>query len=567
MPHSDPDTSPTPAHRHAAWNIWNNPIFRRYCQSRLRLRGMGITILLTVLVAGFLVAIAAAVRTRGDFSPVDSARGPIIPLLVVQGLILFVLGTAQVAGGMTAERDEGVIDYQRLIPMSPLAKVMGYLFGLPVREYVMFLATLPFMAWCLWQGEVSWRVWLPLYTAFFTSTLLYYLTGLVTGTVVRNRRWAFLISIGLVFALYTVIPQMSRFGLVFFKYLTTSPVFAEALPGILPKDAGAVVATVQRLLPTVKFFNLDFSETVFTLFTQGGLILTFLVSLCRKWRRDESHLLGKIWALGFFIWVQVLLLGNALPLIEPGNLFPSREFNRMMRLDPNWQPAVMEAMALSAIYGLLTLGMLHVISSMITPTVDRQIQGWRRARKLGHPRIPWLTDAGSGWWFSLAMALAGGVGWYIFTRAVVESRWFPGQVVPLQVLGYFTALLFGVGVGFQALLETRGGPVARLTAILVGVVPLMVGAVFCVIGETFYPIGVWVIGISPFSQPFYAAGSVLPISDLPDSIARAVPLAFKFWLLVFALGAGWLARDLLARRKTIAEASMQATGAEPIEGA
>ena len=29
---------------------------------------------------------------------------------------------AQVAGGMTAERDEGVIDYQRLIPMSPLAK-------------------------------------------------------------------------------------------------------------------------------------------------------------------------------------------------------------------------------------------------------------------------------------------------------------------------------------------------------------------------------------------------------------------------------------------------------------
>ena len=77
----------------------------------------------------------------------------------------------------------------------------------------------------------------------------------------------------------------------------------------------------------MKFFNLDFSEAVFTVFSQGGLILTFVVMLCRKWRRTESHLLGKLWATGFFIWIQILLLGNALPLIEPGNLFPSRAFS------------------------------------------------------------------------------------------------------------------------------------------------------------------------------------------------------------------------------------------------
>ncbi|MBJ7256074.1 MAG: hypothetical protein JHC69_04675, partial [Akkermansiaceae bacterium] len=120
----------------------------------------------------------------------DAARGAIIPLFIFQALILFVLGTAQVSGGMTAETDEGVIDYQRLIPMRPISKVLGYLFGLPIREYAMFFVTLPFTIWALWQGQVSPSVWVPLYVVFFSSSLTYHLTGLVTGTVVKNRRWA-----------------------------------------------------------------------------------------------------------------------------------------------------------------------------------------------------------------------------------------------------------------------------------------------------------------------------------------------------------------------------------------
>ena len=134
---------------HPAWRVWSNPLFLRYCRSRLRIRGLGVALLATVLVAGFLVAMSNSIGVRSHTNPIDAARGALIPLLVVQGIILFVLGTAQVAGGMTAERDEGVIDYQRLIPMTPLAKVVGYVFGLPVREYAMFFASLPFTGWCL----------------------------------------------------------------------------------------------------------------------------------------------------------------------------------------------------------------------------------------------------------------------------------------------------------------------------------------------------------------------------------------------------------------------------------
>jgi hypothetical protein len=516
------------------------------------MRGLGVALLITVLVAGFIVAMANSVGVRTHATPADAARSGIIPLLVVQGIILFVLGTAQVAGGMTAERDEGVIDYQRLIPMSPLSKVLGYLFGLPVREYLMFLATLPFTAWSLWRGQVALEVWLPLYGAVFTSGLLYHFTGLVTGTVARNRRWAFLASIGLVFCLYTVIPQVAKFGLVFFKYLTITPVFEESLPGILPTTSGSLVRLAQRLVPTVKFFNLNFSESVFTFFSQGGLILTFIVMLCRKWRRSESHLLGKLWATGFLLWIQILLLGNALPLIEPGNLFPSRAFNRLMRVIPDWHPNPMEAVAMSGIYGLTTLLLIFVLGGIVTPSAEHQIRGWRRARKQGASSLPSFADASTAFWFVLVMALIGAVGWFLFTRALVESRWFPGHIVPLRTLGFFAAVLVTGGVGFQALLEASGGRAVGLASIFIGVVPLMVGTVIGPINDRLIPVASWIIGISPLSMPFYGSASLLSIADLPLQTARAIPRAFHFWLFVGVLLTIWLVLRLWTVRKTMA---------------
>ncbi|WP_193214107.1 hypothetical protein [Luteolibacter marinus] len=545
--------NPAESSRHPAWKFWTNPIFRRYCRSRLRPRGLGIWVLITVLFAGFIVSMASSIGVRTHLDAEDAARGAILPLLVLQGIVLFILGTAQVAGGMTAERDEGVIDYQRLIPMTPLAKVVGYLFGLPVREYVMFLTTLPFTAWAMWRGGISWQVWLPLYGIVFTSTLTYHFTGLLTGTVVKNRRWAFLTSIGLVFALYTVVPQMAKFGLVFFKYLSVTPVVQESMPKLLPKTAGAALETLQQLVPTVKFFGLDFSEAVFTAFCQGGLVLVFSIMLCRKWRRHESHLLGKLWAIGFFVWIQLLLLGNALPLIDSGSLFPSRAFNRMMRIIPDWQPDPGEAVAMSGIFGLVTLLLIFLLATIITPSSDHQIRGWRRARKEGAKALPLLSDAATGYWAVVLMALAGAGGWFWFTSGLVESRWFPGHEVPSHLFVAFAAVLLAAGLGFQAMLEAKGGRFVGLMVILVGVVPIMVGAVFGSLSNSMAAVAAWLIGMSPVSLPVYASMSLLSLSDLPVEVARAVPRAFKFWLFVAVIAAVhrsyllWQARRDMAR--------------------
>ena len=295
---------------------WPNPIFRRYARARLRPQALLASLLVTVIIAGFLYfSFRTGFRYRGQMEVADAERAAIIPLLVLQAIILFFLGTGNVAGGITSEADEGTLDYQRLSPLTPLTKVLGYLLGLPVREWCLFAATLPFTAWALWKGEVAASAWVPVYLVLLSSAVLYHLTGLVMGTVVKNRRWAFLSSICLIFLLYTVIPQAAKFGLVYFKYLTLWPVIDENIANLLPREMGGMWRFAKSLEPDVRFFGLHFSEASFTFFSQSVLILTFVVMLWRRWRRPESHLLGKVWSLGLFVWMQLMLLGNALPLI------------------------------------------------------------------------------------------------------------------------------------------------------------------------------------------------------------------------------------------------------------
>jgi len=526
--------------RHTPWRIWKNPIFLRYCRSRLRLRGLGIALLITLLITAFISGLVQSIGIRSNTDPVSTARNAIIPLFVFQALILFVLGTAQTSGGMITERDEGVIDYQRLIPMTPLSKVLGYLFGLPIREYTMFLCTLPFTAWALWVGEIECRIWLPLYLIFLTTTLTYHFTGLVTGTVVRNRRWAFLISIGLVFSLYTIVPQMAKFGLVFFKYLTITPVFQESLPGLLPKAAATALKAGQQLFPTVKFFDLDLPEAVFTAFSQGGLILVFATMLCRKWQRHEAHLLNKAWALGFFAWVQLLLLGNALPLIETGELFPSRGFERFIPLKVDWAPTHGEALAMIGVYGIFSLSLIFILAVIMTPNLDRQMRGWRKARKHDQPKISILGDAAPATMFVAIMSILAALGWYVFTCELIESRWYPGHRVGMELLGIYTIVMFATGLGFQTLLQWRGGRALGLAMIFIGVVPIMAGSVMATISDQFLHVSSWVTGMSPLSLPISAPISLLSINDVKNLPLQSISAAFKFWLLVWSIAAIWL---------------------------
>ncbi|MDB4143604.1 hypothetical protein N9733_09095 [Akkermansiaceae bacterium] len=540
------------------WQIWANPIVRRYARSRLRAVGAFSSLLVFLMIAGFIFFLARqASMSRGGMEIVDAARTPILPLLVLQGIILFMLGTGQVAGAMTAEADEGVLEYQRLAPMTPLAKVTGYLFGLPVREWVIFLATMPFSIFSMWQGKVPLGIALQLYLVFIGAGILYHLTGLLAGTVMKNRRWAFLGSIGLIFVLYTILPQIAKFGLVYLKYLTIRPVVEEFFPFLIERRAGSLVETLQELAPTARFFGMNLPQSAFTLLSQGVLILVMMTMLWRRWRRNESHLLGKVGAVGFFAWVQVALLGNALPLIESGELFPSREFGRRFGRftgtnEYNWQPEEWEIFMMIGAFGLVSLMLIWAMSFLIIPDEEGQVRGWRRARKLGRDELSPLSDPATATPWVLAMVAIGSVGWFIFARDLVNSRWFPEFVLSPSTPIALTMVLFTGGILVQTILETKGRKFTALFILLGGVLPLMLGMIVGMKDELL-PASVWLIGVSPASWAMYASQVAVPIDDMPRDVVRGIPLAFWFWQGLALLLCFWMLNLLRVTRKTIAD--------------
>lgn len=533
---------------------WPNPIFRRFCRSRLRPQSLTVWLLLTAVVASAAFFIPRTLTMyHGRMDVADAERTAVFPVMIVQIIILFIFGTGNVAAGVTAEADEGTLDYQRLSPLTPLRKVLGYLFGLPIREWCMFALTLPFTAWTLWKGQIEARHWVPVYAALISSAILYHFTGLVAGTVVKNRRWAFLFSIILVILLYTVIPQAAKFGLVYFKYLTIWPVIDDHYLGFMPRDIRGPMHFVESLqdAPKVRFFGLNFSEVTFTIFSQSVLSLTFGMILWRRWRRAESHMLGKIWAVGLFIWMQLVLLGNALPLVDSGALFLGRLISKGLSGFgmPMIDPRIEDALLMIGLYGLVTLGLMVVLILIITPAVDDQLRGLRRARKLGQSRVPLAADAASSLVFVVVMAVAGGSGWTVFARELVGSHWFTGHHLSAHTGPLLVGVLLASGLICQAIIEAWNSRAFLLVGIFAGLLPLLVGLVIGLVGKSMLTPAVWIAGLSPVSAPLYAAGSLVETSGLPLEVSRAIPRAFWFWQGITAITAVWLLMKLKAFHK------------------
>lgn len=508
--------------------IWDNPLVVRSVRTRLRLPLLLSWTLITVVASAFLyIVIYANAAKQESISEAEAARDAILPLLIMQGLILMVLGTGAVAGGIARERTYRLLDYQRLTPMTPSAKIVGLLIGLPIREYFMFAVSLPFVVYAAVKGGLPLWVLAQFYAVFIGSAVVYHTTGLAAGMVVGKPWQAGTLSQGLVVVLYLLLPQISHFGFTFFEYLTARPAFYGMINEFLLPDS--ISAEVRERLAdfryqSVAFYGFELSPLLFSLAVQGFAFMSLYVIIYRKWQSQARLPFSKAYALLFFALVQLFLVGSVLPFLTSDDLF-AKLTEVAQRRDPVRDPGrslvlaiLMVTLSVSGCAAMLTV-------YLCTPSWYQSLAGLRRAKRQGRARLRSTDDAASGLPVAIACVLMSWLGFIAVHRAAVLADRVPydnGLGDLLLPMVFFAAVLIVV----QQVIEQLSERAFVMVLFVCWLIPVLVGIIVASAGGN-VAAGLYIA--LPFPGVALLFSSVLIMSDastplpydvLPATVAR-----------------------------------------------
>lgn len=431
-----------------------NPLIIRGIRESLRSRHLIAYGLFSLILCStiYLSAFLDGSETRGFYdhvakkwekaepSDVNGARNAFTYLLALQGFYLMFLGTGRVASITAEERESGLLDYQRMTPMNPLSKIIGYVFGVPAREYYMLLLTLPFLLHCIWVGELPLSNILHLYAVFFSSVFLYHLTAHSIGLVVPKPRAASWVSRIVVLGLYVILPGLGQAGISFLSFLTILPTYFGQILPILKfegeRKLGRFEAKAADFWQDVPFFEFEISPSAFTFLMQALLILVFLTTAYRKWRNQALPALSKISGLFLFIVFQFLLLGSLWEFFSAGKasglLGQSLSGNAFSQGPLGHSQKIISLILVQTIYfGLSILAILTLIN-VCSPNRHLYEKGFQRAQKLALPKVPLAADERSSAWFACALSALTGVTSLILSSVAQYSNFWPSLFFELE---------------------------------------------------------------------------------------------------------------------------------------
>lgn len=537
------------------WEIWRNPLLIRFVRSRLRPRRALIWLLITFVFTAFVFTLAYVPSVEREMmTQVEAARTTLIPLFVIQGIILMLMGTGAVASGVVQEKITGTLDYQRLTPMAPSAKIIGYLFGLPIREYAMVAITLPFTAFALFLGKIPASVWVPVYAVFFSSVLLYHMTGFVAAMITAKWKGASKLSQGLVIVLNWLLPAVSNLGFIFLEYLTVRPVIQEK---ILPLVEGAMDSPgtfpVNAVQHTVPLYQFELSVTAFSLLIQGLLLVTFFVIVRRKWIQSTNHILSKTFALGFLAVFCFLLMGNLWPTL-------TRAENAIRLIFANGDEADQAIAIALPIFFVILMGALSFLLVVITtPSRHEFIRGWRRARKLklAHPPLQW-DEAGN--LFHLAAIGAFTIGTYSLLVYLLRSNGFTATIEDYMTGIVRLGLTYTLAtVYFWLMVEYLGIRRSSVLIIIVWVVPVLVAIVMAAARNELGQAAIYASSPSPVAV-FILSLPVPPEAGDAPSLLQAKENAYMIGTGIMLLASGFLFYRLQQYQAKVRDGSILIAG-------
>ena len=497
--------------------IWKNPIIWKNFKSRMRMQAL-FPLLLVFIVATFMTFTIYGGVDRFQDDPVQAARAAILPLGLLQWLILMLSATGRITSGIIHERVTGTIEYTRLTLMSPMSKVLGYLFDLPVREYIAFAITMPFMVFLLIQGEIPLSVIVPVYLVFFSSALLYHMVGMVLGLVLREWRMSVVFTIGVVILINWVLPLFSYLGFPFLQYLTIRPVVVDKVFPYLTKNSAFFDGFPELFASAtsqVKFYTWTVSTAVFSLILQAGLIFTFGLMVYRKWQDEFSHALGKSYALLFYVGLQLFCIGTLWP-----NL--TFDFDTAVALGIVQDDSLAEnfAFVIPLVYGFFSILCVFWLIYVITPTHDEYRSGLLREKKLQQMNRGGLSrfddHVGS---LLCAAVLAGFTFTFLMVVQLVMVSAGPLAELSPSLLELLKLPLVAVLVIFYFYVSLEYLQLSKfaLLFLLVWIVPILLGVFLGVVFE-FEEMVLYIGSVSPLTLITLAAQGLLSANLYDDEL-------------------------------------------------
>ncbi len=405
----------------------DNPIFIKHVRSRLRRQPLAAG---AVVVIVLCMCIVWAGYENNAF--VDGRAFEW--LMILQAIILIVMGASQVSSAVGGAKASGILDFHRVSPLTPTELTLGFFFGAPIREYVLFACTLPFVMLFMAFGVPSVHGFTQIVILMVAVAWVFHGLALLNSLIMKGQRSA-----------RGAVGVIVVFVLFFFNAMRMG-----------------------RFIPSVALFDEDGRWTFFgyslpwlaVMLMYVAYVLFFLyLAARRKMGSERIHPLSKPQAITALASLSVLLLAGVWA---------------------NDYHGILETVAL---YLLVITALLSIL--MVTPNHAEYIKGLWRAQRQGRSHLPWWDDLSLNRVF-LVITCAIVLATANVARSVVGddpsdkfgAHAFPGNFPLAIAIGVLVVAYFGMALQYFLIrFGRRGVTYFALFLFLAWLVPLVTGTV------------------------------------------------------------------------------------------